>query len=37
MEKFKKAGGHADKCPHVAGNVARWVMEILLDKGAVEQ
>ena len=36
MEKFEKAGGHTDKCPHLVGNAARWVMEILLDKDAVE-
>jgi len=36
MEKFEKAGGHEDKCPHVVGNAARWVMEILLDKGGIE-
>ena len=37
MDKFERAGGHLDKCPRVAGNAARWTMEILLDKGAVEQ
>lgn len=38
LEKFEKAGGHSapDKCSHVVGTAARWVMEILLDKGAVE-
>ena len=38
LAKFEKAGGHSapDKCCHVVGNGARWVMEILLDKGAVE-
>ena len=37
-EKFLKAGGHSDpdKCCHIVGNAARWVMEILLDKGAIE-
>ena len=37
-EKMMEAGGHDDptKCPHIVGNAARWVMEILLDKGAVE-
>jgi len=37
-EKFIKAGAHSDpkKCCHIVGNAARWVMEILLDKGAVE-
>jgi hypothetical protein len=36
--KMMQAGGHDDptKCPHIVGNAARWVMEILLDKGAVE-
>jgi len=38
LEKFEKAGGHSDpdKCCHIVGTAARWVMEILLDKGAVE-
>ena len=38
FNKFEKAGGHSDpdKCCHVTGNGARWVMEILLDKGTVE-
>ena len=38
LDKFEKAGGHSapDKCCHVTGTGARWVMEILLDKGAVE-
>lgn len=38
LEKFEKAGGHSapDKCSHVTGTGARWIMEILLDKGAVE-
>jgi len=37
-EKFEKAGGYSapDKCCHIVGNAARWVMEILLDKGAIE-
>jgi hypothetical protein len=37
-EKFETAGGHSapDKCSHIVGNAARWVMEILLDKGAIE-
>jgi C_GCAxxG_C_C family probable redox protein len=36
--KIEEAGAHSDpnKCCHVVGNAARWVMEILLDKGAVE-
>ena len=38
LEKFEAAGGHSapDKCSHVTGTGARWIMEILLDKGAVE-
>ena len=38
LRKFEAAGGHSapDKCCHVAGTGARWVMEILLDKGVVE-
>ena len=37
LAKFEKAGGHSDpdKCLHVVGNAARWVMEILIDKGVV--
>ena len=36
--KMEKAGGHADptKAPRIVGNAARWMMEMLLDKGAVE-
>ena len=30
-EEFERAGGHKDKCPSVAGNVAVWVAEILLE------
>ena len=35
---FEKAGGHSDpeKCVSVVGKAARWTLEILLDKGAVE-
>lgn len=35
--KFEEAGGHSspDKCCHIVGNAARWVMEILLDKGVL--
>lgn len=29
-EAFEKAGAHVDKCPSVAGNVARWTAEIIL-------
>jgi len=38
LDKFEKAGGHSDpdKCCHIVGTAARWVMEILLDKGTVE-
>ena len=31
--KFDEAGGHEDKCTSVVGKAARWVMEILLDRG----
>jgi hypothetical protein len=41
--KFEEAGGHDDpritgkpSCCHLVGNAAKWVMEILLDKGVVE-
>ncbi len=40
MAKFEKAGGHSDSpksCCHIVGNASRWVMEMLLDKGAVER
>ena len=39
MEKFGKAGAHSDpqkSCCVIVGNAAQWVMEILLDKDAVE-
>jgi len=38
MAKFEAAGGHSapDKCCHIVGTGARWVMEILLDEGAIE-
>jgi C_GCAxxG_C_C family probable redox protein len=29
FRKFEDAGAHADKCPSVVGNAARWVAEIL--------
>jgi len=29
-KKFEECGGHRDKCPDVAGKVARWVSEIIL-------
>jgi hypothetical protein len=28
---FQEAGGHADKCPSVAGKVAEWTVELLLN------
>jgi len=31
LKKFYEYGGHEDKCPSVAGNVAKWVIEILHD------
>ena len=30
-KEFEDAGAHVDKCPKVAGNVARWTAEILPD------
>jgi len=41
VRKFEEAGGHADpkdkmSCCHLVGNAARWTLEILLDKGAIE-
>ncbi len=38
MIKINEAGAHSDptKCPHIVGNAARWVMEILLDKKAIQ-
>ena len=39
MAKFEKAGGHSNSnksACHIVGNASRWVMEILLEKGAVE-
>lgn len=33
-KQFEAAGGHIDKCPNVAGMVARWVTEIHLDEKA---
>lgn len=38
FRKFEQAGAHSDpqKCVAVVGQAARWVMEILLDKGVVE-
>jgi len=36
-EAFEKAGAHVDKCPSVAGNVARWTAEIILNELQREQ
>ena len=38
LERFEAAGGHSapKKCVNVVGNAARWTLEILIDKGAVE-
>jgi len=35
MEKFR-AAGNSEKCRDVVGKAVRWVMEILLEKGAIE-
>ena len=37
-QKMVEAGGHSDpdKCCRIVGNATRWVMEILLDKGAIQ-
>ena len=32
FKEFEKMGGHRDKCPDVAGKVAKWVAEILLKR-----
>jgi len=32
MAKFDEAGGHTDKCPHVVGTAARWVIELLAEE-----
>jgi len=29
---FERAGAHVDKCPSVAGNVAKWTAQIILDE-----
>ncbi len=34
-KKFEEAGAHDDKCTDVAGKVARWTAEILLEKGVL--
>ena len=31
-EAFDEAGAHVDKCPSVAGNVARWTIEIIITR-----
>jgi hypothetical protein len=38
FKKLEEAGAHSnpEKCPRIVGNAARWTIEILLDKGAVE-
>jgi len=38
FQKLEDAGGHSnlEKCPRIVGNAARFTLEILLDKGAVE-
>jgi hypothetical protein len=38
FRKLEEAGAHSnpEKCPRIVGNAARWTMEILLDRGAVE-
>jgi C_GCAxxG_C_C family probable redox protein len=38
FQKFEQAGAHTDpkKCVDVVGTAARWTMEILIDKGAIE-
>ena len=38
LAKFDKAGGHSapDKCCHIVGTGARWVMEILLERDAID-
>ena len=34
-EKFDQAGGHSDKCPHVVGLAAKWVVEIAAEEGLI--
>jgi len=38
LEKFEAAGGHTDpkKCVNIIGNAARWVIEILFEKGVIK-
>jgi C_GCAxxG_C_C family probable redox protein len=33
-QAFEEAGGHRDKCPDVAGKVAMWTAEILLEEAS---
>jgi len=35
MGKFDEAGGHSDKCPHVVGLAAKWVIEVLAEEGLI--
>lgn len=35
FQKFEDAGAHVDKCPDVAGKVARWTAEILIEEGVL--
>jgi hypothetical protein len=38
FQKLEDAGGHSDsqKAPRIVGNAAKWALEVLLEKGAVE-
>lgn len=36
FQKFEDAGAHTTKCVDTVGTAARWVMELLIEKGAVE-
>lgn len=33
--KFEEAGGHADKCPAVVGDAARWTVELVIREGLI--
>ena len=35
FREFERLGGHRDKCPDVAGKVARWAAEILQNEAAL--
>lgn len=37
FKKFEEMGGHRDKCTNVAGKVAKWVAEILLEDESVRK